>query len=41
MTSRNSLWFQGQWFDEETGFAYNRHRYYDPFHYTQVGVIGL
>lgn len=29
ITSRNSLRFQGQQFDEETGFAYNRHRYYD------------
>jgi RHS repeat-associated protein len=22
--------FQGQWVDEESGFYYNRHRYYDP-----------
>jgi RHS repeat-associated protein len=27
------LRFEGQWFDEETGLHYNRHRYYDP----QVG----
>jgi RHS repeat-associated protein len=25
-----SIRFPGQWFDEETGFHYNRHRYYDP-----------
>lgn len=27
---RNSLRFQGQQADEETGLAYNRYRYYDP-----------
>ncbi|WP_080419960.1 RHS repeat-associated core domain-containing protein [Burkholderia ubonensis] len=27
---RNLLRFQGQQVDEETGLAYNRHRYYDP-----------
>jgi RHS repeat-associated protein len=27
---RNSLRFQGQYFDHETGLHYNRHRYYDP-----------
>ena len=26
----NNLRFQGQYFDEETGLHYNRHRYYDP-----------
>ncbi|WP_339483753.1 RHS repeat-associated core domain-containing protein, partial [Pseudomonas sp. RL_5y_Pfl2_73] len=30
---RNSLRFQGQYFDVETGLHYNRYRYYDP----QVG----
>ncbi|MDN7981859.1 RHS repeat-associated core domain-containing protein [Burkholderia multivorans] len=28
--ARNSLRFQGQQEDEETGLHYNRHRYYDP-----------
>jgi RHS repeat-associated protein len=27
---RQFIRFQGQWADEETGFYYNRHRYYDP-----------
>ncbi|MCX4027078.1 RHS repeat-associated core domain-containing protein [Spartinivicinus marinus] len=27
---QNNLRFQGQYFDEETGLHYNRHRYYDP-----------
>ncbi|WP_141058143.1 RHS repeat-associated core domain-containing protein [Stenotrophomonas rhizophila] len=27
---RNNLRLQGQYFDEETGFNYNRYRYYDP-----------
>ncbi|NML35513.1 hypothetical protein HHL14_32475 [Paraburkholderia sp. G-4-1-8] len=26
----NRIRFQGQYHDEETGLAYNRHRYYDP-----------
>ncbi|VAW71421.1 Rhs-family protein, partial [hydrothermal vent metagenome] len=26
----NNLRFQGQYFDEETGLHYNRHRYYNP-----------
>ncbi|MDA9003968.1 RHS domain-containing protein [bacterium] len=26
----NPLRFQGQYFDQETGLHYNRHRYYDP-----------
>ena len=30
IVARNSLRFQGQQVDEESGLAYNRHRYYDP-----------
>lgn len=30
IVARNPLRFQGQQVDEETGLAYNRHRYYDP-----------
>ncbi len=26
----NNLLFQGQYYDEETGLHYNRHRYYNP-----------
>ena len=29
-TIENNLRFQGQYFDAETGFHYNHHRYYDP-----------
>ena len=29
-TIENNLRFQGQYFDAETGFHYNYHRYYDP-----------
>jgi RHS repeat-associated protein len=28
---RNPIRFQGQYFDEDTGLHYNRHRYYDPY----------
>jgi len=39
----NNLRFAGQYFDEETGFHYNRHRYYDPNtgQFTQQDPIGL
>jgi RHS repeat-associated protein len=42
---RNLIRFQGQYFDEESGLHYNRHRYYDPHtnrYLTQdpVGLIG-
>ena len=29
-TTAQSIRFQGQWHDEESGLYYNRHRYYDP-----------
>ncbi|SMF14138.1 RHS repeat-associated core domain-containing protein [Alteromonadaceae bacterium Bs31] len=39
----NNIRFQGQYFDEETGLHYNRHRYYDPSigQFTQQDPIGL
>ena len=39
----NNLRFQGQYWDEETGLHYNRHRYYDPStgQFTQQDPIGL
>jgi len=39
----NNLRFQGQYFDEESGLHYNRHRYYDPgtARFTTVDPIGL
>ena len=38
-----ALRFQGQYFDEETGLHYNRHRYYDPLcgQFTTQDPIGL
>nr|WP_255698494.1 RHS repeat-associated core domain-containing protein [Halomonas desiderata] len=35
--------FQGQWYDEESGLYYNRHRYYDPQQgrYISQDPIGL
>jgi len=35
--------FQGQYYDEESGLHYNRHRYYDPStaRFTTVDPIGL
>ena len=40
---RQPIRFQGQWLDEETGFYYNRHRFYDPRHgrYITQDPIGL
>jgi RHS repeat-associated protein len=40
---RNPIRFQGQYFDDETGLHYNRHRYYDPFstRFTSKDPIGL
>ncbi|WP_370981204.1 RHS repeat-associated core domain-containing protein [Agaribacterium sp. ZY112] len=39
----NNLRFQGQYFDEETGLHYNRHRYFDPSvgQFTTQDPIGL
>ena len=39
----NNLRFQGQYFDEETGLHYNRHRYYNPStgQFTTQDPIGL
>jgi RHS repeat-associated protein len=39
----NNIRFQGQYWDEETGLHYNRHRYYDPGtgQFTQQDPIGL
>ena len=41
----NNLRFQGQYYDEETGLHYNRHRYYDPAHgrfinQDPIGLVG-
>ena len=41
----NPLRFQGQYFDDETGLHYNRHRYYDPasgrfVHQDPIGLQG-
>ena len=40
-----SIRFQGQWHDEETGLHYNRFRYYDPevgrfIHQDPIGLLG-
>ncbi len=39
----NPLRFQGQYFDQETGLHYNRHRYYNPKNglFTTADPIGL
>ncbi|WP_431689186.1 RHS repeat-associated core domain-containing protein [Hahella sp. NBU794] len=42
---QNPLRFQGQYYDEETGLHYNRHRYYDPsaarfINQDPVGLLG-
>jgi RHS repeat-associated protein len=40
---RNPIRFQGQYFDDETGLHYNRHRYYDPdtARYLSQDSVGL
>ncbi|WP_460164713.1 RHS repeat-associated core domain-containing protein [Sessilibacter sp. MAH1] len=42
-TIENNIRFQGQYFDQETGLHYNRHRYYNPNtgQFTQQDPIGL
>ncbi len=44
-TVSNPLRFQGQYFDDDTGLHYNRHRYYDPqngrfIHQDPIGLQG-
>ena len=40
---RNPIRFQGQYFDDETGLHYNRHRYFDPLsgRFVSKDPIGL
>ena len=42
-TASQPIRFQGQWYDEESGLYYNRHRYYDPQQgrYISQDPIGL
>ncbi|GAB2197565.1 RHS repeat-associated core domain-containing protein [Sessilibacter sp. MAH4] len=42
-TIENNIRFQGQYFDQETGLHYNRHRYYNPNtgQFTQQDPVGL
>jgi RHS repeat-associated protein len=42
-TATTPLRFQGQYADEETGLAYNRHRYYDPQvgRFSSADLIGI
>ena len=42
---KNNLRFQGQYYDEESGLHYNRHRYYDPecgrfINQDPIGLLG-